>query len=266
MITRQMWYTFLDEFVATKALGLRGPKPVNVGMLKVNAVQWNYLLLGLRDGHPDLLQMIKWGPWHGAKQKQVRGGTAKRILFVKIIPDESGHEKAARVFQVVNMFATRSATDANPQIENPICQTIEKDTPLVKKWRFGLTENERGMLFFPGFPARPQLWRQLKKPRSTRELRQTGESIYEWLISSTPGIHDMPEFRRALCEHPAELFDAGRLWNCPVTERRSSDQKRIEFFAESLSGLMLGIAPATATRKLSGWSAPKLWLTDFEGD
>jgi hypothetical protein len=231
-------------------------------MLKVNAVQWTYILFGLRDGHPDVVEMIKWGPWHG-KHKQVRGGTAKKILLVRIIPREGGREIAARVFQAVNVLATQTVADTTPQFENPICQTIEKDLELPRKWKFGLSGYQHGTLFFPGLPARPQLWRRLKKPESIKRLQRAGEDIYKWLSAAVPGIHSTPQYREALCEHPAKLFQVRELWNYPRTDRPSSDEKRIAFFAESLAGLMVGIAPATATKKLARWTPPKLWLADF---
>jgi hypothetical protein len=244
-------------------VGLRGPKSVDLATLKLNAVQWTYILFGLRDGHPDLLEMIRWGPWHG-KNKQVRGGTAKKVLLVRIIPNDHGEEIAARVFQAANLLATRDTTDINPRFENPICQTIEKDLLLPAKWRFGLRGYQHGTLFFPGLPARPELWQRLKRPQSIKQLQQTGEDIYEWLSMSVPGIHSTPKFRDALCGHAPELFRVRTLWNFPRTDRPSSDEKRIAFFAESLSGLMLGTAPATATRKLARWSPPQLWLSDLE--
>ncbi len=55
----------------------------------------------------------------------------------------------------------------------------------------------------------------------------------------------MPQFRRVLCDYPAELFKARKLWNYPRTDRPTSDDKRIEFFAEALAGLMMEVSPAT---------------------
>jgi hypothetical protein len=245
-------------------LGLRGPKPVDVGALKVDAVQWTYLLLGLRDGHPDLLQMMRWGPWHGGGQKQVRGGTAKRIELVRIIPVRPGHETAARVFECVNTFATKTAADEQPRFEYPICQTIERDMPLPEKWLFGLESTARASLFFPPISAQPHLWHQLKRARSTKEVQRATTDIYHWLLAAVPGVRDISEFRIVLCDRAAELFRARDLWNYPRKERPTSDDKRIEFFAKAFAGLMLGKSPATATRKLARWKPPKLWVIEGE--
>ena len=74
----------------------------------------------------------------------------------------------------------------------------------------------------------------------------------------------MPQFRRALCDHPAELFKARKLWNYPYASRPTSDDKRIEFFAETLAGLMMEISPATATKKLTRWQPPRLWIGEMK--
>lgn len=52
------------------------------------------------------------------------------------------------------------------------------------------------------------------------------------------------------------LFEAKKLWLYPRTHRPKSDDKRIEFFAKA-AGLLHGMAPATALRKLSGAHFPK---------
>jgi len=234
--------------------------------LKVNAVQWFYLLLGLRDGHLDVVQKLEWVPWTGKGQKQVCAGRAVRIQLARIIPDETGRETVALVFERLTTYATRTEADRGPQFEYPIYQVIKQDTDLPPGRRFGLKPTEHPSLFFPAVPSAPVLWKQLKRPRSIKELQHTLNNIDDWLVAAVPGVSTMPQFRRALCDRPAELFWARKLWNYPRTNRPTSDDKRIEFFAEALAGLMLGVAPATATKKLLCWSPPKLWLTKFEGD
>ena len=247
-------------------MGLRGPKPVNVAALKVNATQWFYLLLGLRDGHPDILQKHVWGPWTGSDEKQICAGRAERIPLARIIPDGTGRETALLVFHRLTTFANKTVAGDEAQFEYPLFQTIEQDTVLPRKWLFGLRSTEHPSLFFPAVSPQPRLWQQLKKPRSVKEVREAGNNIYDWLTAAVPGVRRMPLFRQALCDHPTELFNARKLWNYPGTGRPTSDDKRIEFFAESLAGLMLGVAPATATKKLSRWSPPRLWLIKFEAD
>ena len=245
-------------------MGSRGPKPVEVTALKVNATQWFYLLLGLRDGHADLLQKHVWGPWTGETAMQICAGRAERIPLVRIIPDERGSETALVLFQRLTTFANKTAVDGEAQFEYPLYQTIEQVTVLPQTWLFGLRPSEHPSLFFPALSPQPHLWRQLKNPRSVKEVQQIGNAIYELLVAAVPGVSTMQEFRSALCDHPAELFRARKLWNYPRTARPTSDDKRLEFFAETLAGLTLGVAPATATKKLSRWSPPRLWLIKFD--
>jgi hypothetical protein len=244
-------------------LGLRGPKPVNLAALKVSAVQWFYLLRGLRDGHPDLLQKHIWGPWTGG-MRQISVGRAERIQFARIIPDGTGRETVRLLFQRLTTYANKTAANEEPQLETPVYQTLQQQTVLPPKWLFGLRLTEHPSFFFPALAPQPQLWQQLTKPRSVKEVQQTANAIYEWLAAAVPGVHGMPGFRSALCDHPAEIFRIRKLWNYPRTDRPTSDDKRLEFFAESLAGLTLGVAPATATKKLSRWTPPNLWLIEFE--
>ncbi len=247
-------------------MGLRGPKPVDLPVLKMNAVQWLYLLFGLRDGHRDVMQQLVWGDWTGKQPNQLCAAKSVRIQLVRIIPDGTGREIVAQVFEEITMFASRTGPDDPGEFKHPIYRQFEKDTELPLKLCFGLQSTERPSLFFPAVSSVPQLWEQLKVPRSIRQLQQTLNDIYDWLV---PVVHDVgaiPEFQRALCDDPAEIFRIRKLWSYPRSNRPTSDNKRIEFFAEALAGLMLEIAPATATKKLSRWNPPKLWITNFEGD
>ena len=251
----------------TSFMGRRGPKSVGLGLLRVRAVQWLYLLIGLRDGHADVLQKLRWGPWTGKSQRQICAGRAVRVQFARIIPDGTGRETVKRVFERLTTYANRAGTDDKPEIEYPIYQVIERDEDLPANGLFGLNPNEHPSLFFPAVGPEPDLWKQLKNPRSTKELKGTLESIYCWLIAAVPGVRNMPEFRRTLCDHTAELSRVRELWNYPAsTDRPTSDDKRIEFFAKALAGLMFGRAPATTTKKLSRWRIPRLWIASFEGD
>jgi len=247
-------------------MGSRGPKPADIAALKVTATQWFYLLLGLRDGHPDLLQKHVWGPWTGEAAMQICAGRAESIVLARIIPDGAGRETAALVFQRLTTYANKTGANENPQIEYPLYQTLQQDTVLPEEWVFGLRSTEHPSLFFPALSPQPHLWQRLKRPRSVKEVMQTGNDIYAWVEAVVPGVGRMPQFRSVLCDRPAELFRARKLWNYPHSDRPTSDDKRLEFFAESLAGLTLGIAPATATKKLSRWSPPRLWLIKFDAD
>jgi hypothetical protein len=230
-------------------------------MLKLNAVQWFYILKGLRDGHADLLQAMAWGPWTGRGETQIRAGIAETILIVRITSDQQGHETAVRVLERIKMIARRTG-DQSPYIEHPLCQKIQQDMPLPKKWHFGLSPNQQGLLFFPALSPQPQLWEQLKRSRSVKQMRRATVEIYNWLLTAVPGVQNMPEFRIALCGRAEDLFRARKLWNYPSAGRLrpTSDNKRIEFFAKALAGLMLKVSPATATRKLANWKFPRLWM------
>ncbi len=166
--------SFFDEFIL---MGLRGPHPVSIAALKARAVQWAYLLYGLRDGQPCPNEKIAWSGW---------------------------------------------------------------------RWL-----------------PRGRLPNALLKAERESDLKEVAEGIARW-IPPIPGYRD---FRNVLKKCGVELGAAKHLWFYPRDSvRPSSDHKRIDFFAKTLAGLMLGVAPATAAKKLSQRKLPKLWITDYDKD
>lgn len=137
----------------------------------------------------------------------------------------------ALVFERLTTYANRTEADRQPQFEYPIYQVIKRNTDLPPSLRFGLKSTEHPALFFPAVAPAPHLWEQLKKPRSIKELQHTLNDIHDWLVAAVAGVSTMPQFRSALCDRPAEIFRARKLWNYPRTSRPTSDDKRIEFFA-----------------------------------
>jgi len=243
-------------------MGSRGPQPVDRAALKIRAVQWFYFVIGLRDGHPDLMQRHVWGPWSGEKQ-EIRAGRAERILLARIVPDGSGGETARLVFERLRTWASRRSNE-EPQFESPLFQTLEQDFGLPAKWRFGLKPLNHPTLVFPSLNAQPKLWSGLKEAHSAKALLRIGEVIYQWLADAQPGIAETPEYRTTLCERSEEILSVRGLWNYPRTNRPKSDDKRIEFYAEAFAGLSSGVSPATATKKLARWIPPRLWDIKFD--
>src|SRR5207237_446899 len=147
--------TFLDEFF----MGLRGPSPVDTSALKLLTVQWAYLLFGLRDGHPDLLQCLDWQPW---SQTGVRIGTAGRIVGARIVSARGKEpEKAILVHEQCVAEMTRSGSEgqADSFAQQPV-RYIQKVITLPESSQFGSS----GPLYFPPTSSRPELWEQLKHP------------------------------------------------------------------------------------------------------
>jgi hypothetical protein len=110
-------------------------------------------------------------------------------------------------------------------------------------------------------------WNDLKRARSTQDIRRVAQSARRWVLRFPSGVRWADKFPRnllfqlprALNVHAADLIKAKRMPHYPRTDRPSSDDKRVEFFAKVLAGLTLGIAPATATKRLAHWhcSNPK---------
>jgi hypothetical protein len=122
-----------------------------------------------------------------------------------------------------------------------------------------LAQSNPGLIIaFPIFP-KPHLWEQLKRARSMEEIRRTARGIQRWIVAQGLESRMSPAFYNLLHGHAADLLAAKRLWIYPRSvERQSSDEKRIEFFSKVLAGLMLGLAPATAAKRLSHWRPKRI--------
>jgi hypothetical protein len=242
-------------------MGLRGPQSADLGALKLYTAQWAYLLLGLRDGHRDLTESeIDWNPWTKDEEGPVRFGDVERIIAVRIV--SAGEGKPEKVKQVYERWLAEARKDNGKVLVqlnflpgNQMPDTPDTPAPsLPPESQFGAS----GVLVFPSVSPRPDLWHRLKHPRSVNEVKETVDDIYRWMCDAG-GIlqgYRIPEDRIA------ELYRATRLWNYPGAkekDRRSSENKRIEFFAKSLAGLMLQRSPAWATKKLCRWKIPQLW-------
>ncbi len=112
------------------------------------------------------------------------------------------------------------------------------------------------VLFRPVMP-KPQVWEHLKRAHSVKEIREVARSMSWWAGGYLPGGDWAIDFPRALHSHAEDVLKAKRLPNYPKSNRPRSDDKRVEFFAKILAGLMHGIAPATATKRLTRWNYPE---------
>jgi hypothetical protein len=118
-------------------------------------------------------------------------------------------------------------------------------------------KDENWIVFRPTFPD-PNAWEQLKRARSAREVQEAAQSIRRWERHFGP-IVVWKELPKAIRCHGIDILKAKMLPNYPKSKRPRSDDKRILFFAKVMAGLTLGIAAATATKRLGCWSWPKDW-------
>jgi hypothetical protein len=133
-----------------------------------------------------------------------------------------------------------------------------------------------GIVYFPPVMPTPEVWELWKKAKNEEELGEAVQKMRHWARRLHAGADFQADelmednvvlawaslpfiFRPSWNE---EILKAKQLWNYPVTNRPRSDDKRVEFFAKSLAGLTLGLAPATATKRLSHWHWPRDWATN----
>lgn len=239
-------------------MGLRGPQPVGIAELKAHAVQWAYFLHGLRDGQPCPNEKIAWSGWRWRPRGRLPKGMIVRIPFARVFLSK-GIETAERLFEVNSFFPAASSMDGVPW--TGISEKITKRSQIPQKCCFDLSEGDAFYFVFLPVPEKKELWNVLLTAEGESDLKEVANRIARW-IPPIPGHRD---FRNVLKKCSVELGAAKHVWFYPRDlARPSSDDKRIEFFAKTLAGLMLGVAPATAAKKLSQWKLPKLWITDFE--
>lgn len=238
-------------------MGLRGPQPVSIAALKARAVQWAYFLHGLRDGQPCPNEKIAWSGWRWRPRGRLPKGKIVRIPFARAFLSK-GIETVDRLFEVNTFWL---AMDGVPGAG--VSEKITKTSRIPKRFCFDLSETEVHYFVFLPVPEKKDLWSALLKVERESDLKEVAEGIARW-IPPIPGHRD---FRNVLKKCGVELGSAKDLWFYPRdSDRPSSDNKRIDFFAKTLAGLMQGVAPATAAKKLSQWKLPKLWITDFDKD
>jgi len=136
----------------------------------------------------------------------------------------------------------------------------------------------------PIFPE-PELWQKLKNAENTDQIHEFLVGLEKWRLRQFPqkcaskkrgdvfltilasmrapafalSKHERkfgPTWSRLIIaarENAGDVLMAKSLPHYPRKDRPSSDNKRIEFFAKVLGGLALGLAPATATKRLSHW-------------
>jgi len=128
----------------------------------------------------------------------------------------------------------------------------------------------------PIYPEQ-EIWEGLKHASSTEQIRVALAKIERclrnrWKLSSyySPDEDELLIGKRvgwtktigsqlllATRKNADEIIKAKNLPHYPRAERPSSDNKRIEFFAKVFAGFALGLAPLTATKRLSRWKRLK---------
>jgi len=207
-------------------MGNRRPKPVDVGQLSFQAYLFVLAFYGLRDGAPALLRHVKGGVW-------------KTRLLPELREDELGRPEKVRERILVGKMTYKPIRYRVKTLTVPSTKKALKDAcELVRR-------NKNWRLTPPVFP-RPELWQRLNKTRSVAEVRKIAgriRRVYPLLAS-------------LLYSQAADFLAAKKLHNCPKSNRPRSDDKRAQFFSKVLAGLRVGIAPATATKRLAHSSLP----------
>lgn len=235
-------------------MGSRGPKPkseqerrAETESLKVFAQVWAAFFYTLRDGDSGVIQSVEWGPWEpfaGRVHKLPPGAVAKI--------EGNRFCRAKRIVEIKFLGLDTSVAD-----EEKIFRELKKRDDLV--------------VLMPVKPSL-ELWERFRDARTVSEHRRAVSRLEKWWRgrygTCEGSLMPVPSFGESVRTSKDEfrllasraLFEAKGLWLYPRTDRPKSDDKRIEFLAKAAAGLLHGIAPATALRKLTGVQFPKHFM------
>ena len=229
-------------------MSMPGRRPILIGQqgvnsLKRHAIFWTYLLYALRDGADGYVQELRWGPmeeFHGEPAFGQSLAIAKR----------EGQEVVVKY--------------GSPLGALPLARSMSQQQ--LKKWQ----RTQDGWHYVPPILASPQIWERLKDARTVPQIGSVARDLKRWADRTPKSYYVMdgqrhedarvpilPIHLRVFHAHAKKILAAKKLWTYPRTNRPKSDNKRIDFFGKSLAGLMFGLAPATAQRRLTGWRWPQ---------
>lgn len=217
-----------------------GPKPVDVEDLKLEAEQWATVLFCLRYGQAGMIEKMEWGPWRMVPV----GRPSKEILdLMKGTPWEGA--------QLLKTNKRRQQTG-----RTLVAMIVPADAKSAKRVSKILNRLGKRFDYIPPMLPLPKVWLQLRIAASLAEMRRALRSTEKYLNRNWSGWFGR-EYPRALERHAGALLAAKRLFSYPKSERRSSDDKRVHFFAKVLAGLELGRSPLYTLKKLSHWRPSK---------
>jgi len=125
----------------------------------------------------------------------------------------------------------------------------------------------KGWITSSAVVAAPEIWEQLKRADSVKEIQKVARRIRRWASRYRPRNDWATRLPDTLASNADKVLIAKRLPNypqAPEAKRPRSDDKRIEFFAKVLAGAMLDIAPITAAKRLSHWHSSKRIMADLK--
>ena len=208
----------------------RPRKLKDVGELREDAYLLALSFYMLRDGAPGLLAHRRSGVW---RTKRVPEFDAEKILGFGPEGPIWVHGQPEKIrYTLIRYRVTTLVVPATREARRDV---------------LGLMKRNKNWSFRPPAYRRPEIWKRLIKARTVAAVQEVARRIrrqQSWVLASI------------LYSHAEGFLRAKRLHNYPESNRPGSDDKRIQFFAKVLAGLKLGIAPATATKRLAHSGLP----------
>ena len=212
----------------------RGPKPIAIEALRVEAEQWALVLFCLRDGQKGMVNKLKWGPWRTTPPAEPR---PELLAAMRGTPWEGAPRLKVPI--------------RHRQGTTLVAEIIPADQEIVRKFLKEFKLGRNWNVQFPIFPE-PELWEQIKTAASIAQMRSVLRSLEGYVVRNWVAW-PQKQYPRRLERHGPALFRARRLFNYPRSGRKRSDDKRVVFFSKVIAGLELNRSPLYALKKLSKW-------------
>ena len=214
-------------------MGLRGPKPVDLNLLEGEAVQWACFFYTLRDGQPGHMQKVIWDPVQRTGSEPWTPVPSGRGTVM--LPPNTEYRTSKPVGPLVLIRIPKGAERLPQQMT---AEDWDISRPIIPK---------------------PEVWEKLTRAHTVSKIEQAVTGIGELkdaYVSSTPWALNPGG---AISHFAKEILVAKRLAHYPKTRREKSDDKRVVFLAKVMAGLVHGLAPITAVKRLSHWDLPRDW-------
>ena len=231
-------------------MGRGRKKLVDLGKLLFNENAWTQTFLGLRDGQNETEANIPGGYGSAMLLKSI--GEHKETLNIRQPGKQAIEYSVDKTVSKGQEFRPAKRQQAEARM-----QRAEKEFEDME------TGEKTQNVILAAIPAERNLWESLKRARSAAQVRRICRRSKYWLKFEWSGewngrawnFQTPSPYPRALYDH-AEKFCQAKLGKRYPSggkqDRRSSDDKRVEYLARVMAGLSLypPIAPATAVNLL----------------
>ncbi len=237
-------------------MGLRGPKPVDIGLLLTWEFEWYKAFHVLRDGRALPTSQAVFAPPLHITRKQIRSWIDR---LRKMDVDEYLRTNALTCAQI------SSEKGPNPDTVDEVDLSVRRD------WATGQKETEVADLERYLNPSkilaeaeRRQLWEALWRAQTLPALKKVCE---QWASLGDVRAQGLVVFPRYVLANAREFLRMKQDKRFPRSDSPYVDESRLEYLARGMAGILANVSPMTGIERLRNikhTQAGPLWKTDVD--